>query len=128
MWRVDRSDTRPGLNLSRAVIGQYYFGDELEIEAPAYDRAGIVEEKSALRWQTEKVDELSSKPRLFSRVSVDNLRAMSLNFYCVDFASAGNLPHRDGFLCKAGGTNWFVMSDGPQKELEEAKGILKSME
>jgi hypothetical protein len=104
----------------------------LTIYSPAPGGGSVLDDAAAIRWQAETLAKDSSKNKR-ARFSSEILHAKSLTFYCVD---SGDAKEKANFLfCKAGGTNWFVsvVTDNTgagtvQEQLQEAEGILKSMQ
>jgi len=107
------------------------WGGVVFIQSPSSDRAGVLDDASALRWQADKIADIRSRNRTLE-VSSEHLRSKSMTFYCLDVRTgfAG-----DSILCKAGRTDWlvFIATENvgavkAQIQLQEARTILKSME
>jgi hypothetical protein len=123
MWRVDRSDKEPGLNLSRVINGTVTM-PLLNLRSIAQNGIGVVDNASAMQWQLEFVSKLNSKSSIY-HYTPENLQSKLLTFYCVDGGIVGK--QADSMFCKVGGTNWNVAYSGDKEHLQDAKDVLKSI-
>jgi len=117
MWRVDQSQVFRGIRLERAYIGSW-FTDSLGILSPSPDKAGVLDDASALGWQAELGARHAHNQS--THESSEVLYAKSMNFYCV--------ADEVGSSCKAAGTDWLILFGGRPQSQREARGILKSMQ
>jgi hypothetical protein len=136
MWRVDHSNKKAGLSLTRAVIqhppslGEMY-SDTLTVYSPDPTQAGRLDDASAARWQAAQIASLNSRsPR--SHATAETIHASSITFYCVENATVERLP--DNIFCKPAGIDWLVFaglnpafSQEAQGRLDEEKDILRSL-
>jgi len=142
MWRRNPWANNKVLRLGRAVIWQPLLPllvdpEDMTIAAgnvrPGLPGGGadqIVDEAAALRWQTKMVTSYRAQGA-YARPEV--LHGKTMTFYCFD-RDDGPI-HGACFICKATGTDWdIVFAAGQtqphaiQKQMQEAKEILKSIE
>ena len=117
MWRVDQSRNYQGIQLSRAHAGSW-LTDGLGIFSPSPDKAGVMDDASALSWQNEAIARLGHNKTM--HISPDILHGKSLKFYC--------FGDQVGSSCKVAGTDWLVLFGGRPESQKEAREILKAME
>jgi hypothetical protein len=137
MWRVEKSEKWPGLVLNRALLlhppyAGFMGGEHIYIQSPSSDSAGVLDDASALRWQTEKMAETRSRIET-ATLNPENLYAKSMTYHCFDMKQAN--IHAESIFCKAGGTDWLVFvgtenvgASAVQMQLREAREILESTE
>ena len=136
MWRVEHSNGKAGLSLTRAVIqhppslGKTY-SDLLTVYSPDPTQAGRLDDASAARWQAAQIASLNSRsPR--SHATAETIHAKSIAFYCVETATVERIA--DNIFCKPVGIDWLVFagvnpafSREAQGRLDEEKDILRSV-
>jgi hypothetical protein len=134
LWRQDYS-TGSALKLSRAAFFHPFVDaglsgpESLTIASNTYGSAKL-DDTAAERWQSFMVASFKAGGQF---ASPENLRSKSMTFYC--FNRDDGSTHGGCLNCMAAGTNWevvFGVGDGGagpvQGQLQEARGILKSMQ
>ena|ERR1017187_5521364 len=126
MWRVDHSNEKAGLSLTRAVIqhppslGKMY-NEMLTVYSPAPTQAGRLDDASAARWQAAQIASVNSRrPR--SHATAETIHASAITFYCVETATVERLP--DNIFCKPVGIDWLIFAGVNPSEPRETQGHL----